>query len=110
MANYANQKRIELENVETIIHHKEDKTDGYYPPLEYKYIDDAAKILNGNAFKVWLYLLRWYNQGYVFFSPAAIENSMGIKKSSVSDARKELENKGYLRENDNGILIFNPTP
>ena len=100
MANYANQKRVNIDKkqVECLIHQKNQDTKGYYPPLEYVYIDKAAELLNGNAFKIWLYLLRWYNQGYVYFSPAALEGCMGLKKSSVADSWKELINKGFIQE------------
>lgn len=111
MANYANQKRVDLDaqQIELVKHNRNDKTDGYYPPLEYVYVDKAASLLNGNAFKLWLYLIRWHNQGYVFFSPAAIENAMGMKKSSISDSWKELENKGFIQSTDKGNrYIFTP--
>jgi DNA-binding MarR family transcriptional regulator len=112
MANYANQKRMEILNAELLEHKKNTDTDGYYYPMDYKYIDAAAKELNGNAFKIWLYLLRWRNKGYVFFSPAAIENAMGIKKSSVSDSVKELKLKGIIVEDvdKENKLYFNAVP
>lgn len=112
MANYANQKRMDIINAELLEHKKDSPTDGYYYPMDYKYIDAAAKELNGNAFKIWLYLLRWRNKGYVFFSPAAIEATMGIKKSSVSDSIKELKMKGVVLEDDEkeNKLYFNAVP
>lgn len=111
MANYANQKRIELDdNIKVVFHQKNSPTEGYYPPIEYCYIDKAAQLLNGNAFKLWLYLIRWHNQGWVNFSPAAVEEAMGMKKSSVSDARKELVTKGFLYEDKehSNKLYFTP--
>lgn len=112
MANYANQKRIDIINAELLEHKKDSATNGYYYPMDYKYIDVAAKELNGNAFKIWLYLLRWRNKGYVFFSPAAIEAAMGIKKSSVSDSVKELKLKGIISEDNEkeNKLYFNAVP
>lgn len=112
MANYKNQKRMDILNADLIEHKSGNPTEGYYPPFEYTYIDAAAKELNGNAFKIWLYLLRWKNKGYVFFSPAAIENTMGIKKSSVADSIKELKLKGIiLEDSDNeNKLYFNAVP
>lgn len=110
MANYANQVKIKINTITTdkIIHHEGDKTkEGFLPPLEKEYVWAAARQLNGNAFKLWLYLLDWYHNGYVFFSPAAIENALGMKKSSVSDSKKELINKGFLIETEGG-LVFTP--
>ena len=112
MANYKNQKRMDILNVELVEHKANTPTDGYYPPMEYTYIDAAAKELNGNAFKIWLYLLRWKNKGFVFFSPAALESNMGIKKSSVSDSIKELKMKGIILEDteSEAKLYFNAVP
>ena len=112
MANYKNQKRMDILNADLIEHKAGDTTEGYYPPFEYKYIDIAARELNGNAFKLWLYLLRWKNKGFVFFSPAAIENAMGIKKSSVTDSVKELKLKGIILEDSDSEnkLYFNAVP
>ena len=42
MANYANQKRMEILNAELLEHKKDAETDGYYYPMDYKYIDIAA--------------------------------------------------------------------
>ena len=112
MANYANQKRMDIRNAELLEHKKDSDTEGYYFPMEYTYIDAAATELNGNAFKIWLYLLRWRNKGYVFFSPAAIEKTMGIKKSSISDSIKELKLKNIIIEDiDNpNKMYFNAVP
>ena len=112
MANYKNQKRMDILNVELLEHKSNTPTEGYYPPTEYTYIDAAATELNGNAFKIWLYLLRWKNKGFVFFSPAAIENAMGIKKSSVSDSVSELKKKGIITEDADSPnkLYFNAVP
>ena len=112
MANYQNQKRMDILNAELLEHKKNTETDGYYYPMDYTYIDAAATELNGNAFKIWLYLLRWRNKGYVYFSPAAIENAMGIKKSSVSDSVAELKRKGIVTEDTDSPnkLYFNAVP
>ena len=108
MANYANQTRIKITNIKPI-YYTQGKTqgNGYYPTLYYDYIDKAASLLNGNAFKLWLYLIRWHNQGWVDFSPAALKDRMGMSKTSVLDAKKELINKGYLSEDESG-LTFTP--
>lgn len=112
MANYKNQKRMDILNADLLEHKAGTPTDGYYPPFEYTYIDAAATELNGNAFKIWLYFLRWKNKGFVFFSPAAIENAMGIKKSSVTDSIKELKLKGIVLEDteSENKLYFNAVP
>ena len=42
MANYKNQKRMDILNVELLEHKSNTPTEGYYPPMEYTYIDAAA--------------------------------------------------------------------
>jgi len=109
MANYANQKTIKITNIEPILY-KDGKPvgNGFYHTLYYDYVDKAAELLNGNAFKLWLYLIRWHNKGFVHFSPADLKNRMGMSKSSVSDAKSELIKKGFLKEEENGSLTFTP--
>ena len=43
MANYKNQKRMDILNADLVEHKAGDPTEGYYPPFEYTYIDAAAK-------------------------------------------------------------------
>lgn len=108
MANYANQKTIKITNIEPIYYTKGKPIgNGFYPTLYYDYIDKAASLLNGNAFKLWLYLIRWHNNGEVDFSPAALKDRMGMSKSSVADAKHELIEKGFLIEEGNQ-LVFSP--
>ena len=108
MANYANQTRVNITNIEPIYYTKgKDIGNGYYPTIYYDYIDKAAMLLNGNAFKLWLYFIRWHNQGWVDFSPAALQKTMGMSKTSVADAKKELINKGFLILTEHG-LTFTP--
>lgn len=103
MANYANQIKIEINNIEYIFYHKGETVDdnGYIPLLKNSAMYHAAQQLNGNAFKIWMYILRWKDQGYFYFSPAAITNAMGIPKQSVSDAKKELMKKGFIIQDEN---------
>ncbi len=108
MPNYANQKRIEITNTDVIFYNQgKPIRDGFYHTIYYEYVDKAASLLNGNAFKLWLYLIRWHNQGWVDFSPAALKEKYNMSKSSVADAKKELIEKGFLIE-DGNKLIFTP--
>ena len=104
MANYANQIKINIPNIEYIFYHEGESIDenGYIPLLKNTYMYHASQQLNGNAFKIWMYILRWKNQGYFYFSPAAITAAMGIPKQSISDAKKELIQKGFIiQDNEN---------
>lgn len=66
--------------------------------------------LNGNAFKLWRYFLRWYGKGFIYFSPAAIMQELGFGKNGPNEAKNELERKGYLykAEDKNNLYIFTP--
>lgn len=110
MANYANQLKIYLTDFEKIKHNQNDKHNRFIQPIDFKYEAAAMKNLNGNAFKLWRYLLRWYGTDSFFFSPAAIAQELGLGKNGATTARQELELKGYLikDENKNNVYIFSP--
>lgn len=109
MANYKNQLRIELTELEKITHKNEDGN-RFIQPINFKYEAAAMRNLNGNAFKIWRYLLRWYGKDYFFFSPAAIKKELGLGENGATTARQELERKGYLTqvEGKENVYIFTP--
>lgn len=103
MANYANQKYIEITEVEKIIHKSEKENHNtFILSIDFKYEAAAARRLSGNGFKVWRYLLKWNGvktkDGYKYYdySPAAIRKEMGLGKNGPDDAFIELVRKGYL--------------
>ena len=110
--NYANQQKILIPPMEHIFYHEGEAIDenGYIPLLKNSYMYKAAQLLNGNAFKIWMYILRWKNQGYFYFSPAAIANAMGIPKSSVSDSKKELIAQGFIYQSEDNPNKFYFSP
>jgi len=95
MANYSNQLRIDLTDLDKITH-KPGGRNRFIQPVDFKYEAAAMRNLNGNAFKIWRYLLRWYGKDYFYFSPAAISRELDIGEQSVTNSRKEMERKGYL--------------
>lgn len=95
MANYSNQLRIDLTDLDKITH-KPGGRNRFIQPIDFKYEAAAMRNLNGNAFKIWRYLLRWYGKDYFYFSPAAISRELDIGEQSVTNSRKEMERKGYL--------------
>ena len=95
MANYSNQLRIDLTDLDKITH-KPGGRNRFIQPIDFKYEAAAMRNLNGNAFKIWRYLLRWYGKEYFYFSPAAISRELDIGEQSVTNSRKEMERKGYL--------------
>lgn len=111
MANYNNQLTIHLTDLEKITHKSNDKHNRFIQTIDFKYEAAAMKHLNGNAFKVWRYLLRWYGEPKRYdFSPAAIRKELGLGKNGPSEAFKELERYGYLKPIPDKYNQYNFTP
>lgn len=111
MANYANQKTIHLTELDKVTHKVEDKHNRFIQPLDFKYEAAAMRRLNGNAFKLWRYLLRWYGVPQRYdFSPTALKEELGLGKNGPSTAFEELLNIGYLRPHPDkqNTYIFTP--
>lgn len=109
MANYSNQLCLYLTDLDKITHKEQSKC-RFILSIDFKYEAAAMRNLNGNAFKLWRYLLRWYGKKYIFFSPAAISRELDMGEQSVSNSRKELEAKGYITkvEGKTNVYIFSP--
>lgn len=107
MASNANQKTIYIDNVERAKHIK-DSGNSFVWTIDFKYEAAAMLRLNGNAFKLWRYLLKWYGEGKVDFSPAALKKEIGLGKNAPADSLNELIRVGYITTNEKGQLRFNP--
>ena len=108
--NYANQLKLVLTNFEQIVH-KVGSKNRFIQPIDFKYEAAAMRNLNGNTFKVWRYLLRWYGKpNQFYYSPAAIRKELGIGENGATTARKELEAKGYIKpvEGKQNVYTFTP--
>jgi len=96
MGNYANQSTIYLTDLEKI-KHTEGNGNRFIQPIDFKYEAAAMRRLNGNAFKLWRFLLRWYGDPKKYdFSPAAINKELGMGKNGPNTAFDELVRYGYL--------------
>lgn len=107
MANYANQKTIIVGHLSDIEYHKGNEGQ-WLKPLKWDPIKEAMRILNGNAFKLWIYLFSWEGKGYYDFSPANLSKELKISDEGARNARKELIEKGYIIETIEGKLEFYP--
>jgi hypothetical protein len=109
MANYANQKRIVLGHLRDIAAAPYEH-EAFLPPLRWAPIKVPLHDLNGNAFKLWVYLLSWEGQGYYDFSPANLAKELSMSDQGARNARQELIDKGYLRPSNTNpnILEFFP--
>ena len=107
MANYALQKEIKLGHLGDIVYHKSD--DGaWLQPLKWDPIKEAMRVLNGNAFKLWIYLFSWEGNGKYDFSPANLAKELKMSDEGARNARKELVEKGYIIENSENKMEFFP--
>lgn len=106
---YPNQLQVKLTGLEKI-KHKYKSGCRFIPSIDYKYEQKAMQNLNGNAFKLWRYLLKWYGKKAFFFSPAEINQALGFGENGATNARNELEKKGYLTKDPDktNCYIFCP--
>ena len=106
--NYKNQKRIEIKNFNSITH-KENTKDAFLQPINWEYYEEALKKLSGNAFKLWLYLLKWNGKGYYDFSPTHLCEALNIRsKNTVRTIKEELIKEKYLIEVSSNVYYFYP--
>ena len=106
MAKYANQFSIKKEEENSV---RKD-ADHPYAKISIESIDKALEELDGYEFK--LYLLLYMNQeGFEWdFSPAHLEKAYAGTRKTWTKARKGLEEKGYLRVEENGKMVFMERP
>ena len=65
----------------------------------------AADILNGNALKLWVYIMS-NKDGYKFgLSPTDAYNKMGLDRKGYYRAVKELQDKGYMIKITSGEYV-----
>ena len=70
----------------------------------------AAKNLSAATFKVYLYLASNANGFDLALSPQAIEEQIGVSKSSYHRAIKELTDNGYITNFQGNIYNFYTKP
>ncbi len=110
MANYANQLTIHLCLDKAIRQAGNTNGESYAPWVYWKYKKAAMKKLTGNGYKLWEYMFSWMGNGSFDLSPKAITNEIGISDKGLRLARKELEEVGCLKmqENKNNHYNFYP--
>ena len=105
MANYANQKTITLGHLNDIKHEKGIE-EAFLQPTKWAPLKEAMRLLNGNAFKLYIYLLSWEGQGYYDFSPANIAKEIRISDEGARNARTELIRLGFIVEENNKLVFY----
>ena len=107
MARYANQKTIRLGHLSDIVSHP-GGSEAFLQATRWGPIKAALRTLNGNAFKLWMFLLSWEGRGTYEFSPSGLATELKMSDEGARNARKELIEKGYLVQIDDNTLEFFP--
>lgn len=105
MATYANQKVIRVGHLIDILS-KPGISEPFLQATRWAPIKAAMRTLNGNAFKLWMYLLSWDGNGTYEFSPANLAKELKMSDEGARNARKELVEKGYLIEEGNYLEFY----
>ena len=110
MANYANQLTIKLD-IDKTIRKTGENGEPFAPWIMWKYKKAAMKKLTGNGYKLWEYMYSWAGNGQFDLSPKRINEEIGISDKGLRLARKELEDHGCLKleENKLNTYIFTPS-
>lgn len=95
---------ISVPNQKLLVVSKEEQ--GKHTVISLKALERASKVLQGEPFKLWLYLAK--NQdGYQLALSMVDAISWGIgSKSSYYRAIKELESKGYLQKSGGRYIFY----
>lgn len=109
MANFKNQHRIYTTHFETIEHTIGMKGQ-FLKPMEWDKLENVNTDLTGNELKLWLYIMKWYGQGYYDFSPVNLEIVLQISKNTILAAKASLLEKGYLLAKTDKTFDFIPYP
>lgn len=76
------------------------------PWLEYVYIKEASKNLNGAAFKLYIYFSSFSNETEIIFSPSRYVKDFGGGLTSARRAFEELVEQKYLTLIKNNTFLF----
>ena len=76
------------------------------PWLEYIYVKEASKVLNGAAFKLYIYFSSFSNESEIVFSPSKYIKEFGGGLTSARRAFEELVEKKYLTLINNNTFLF----
>lgn len=102
MANFANQKTIEISNAHIDkVAHVASTNASFLKAIDWKYIEQAQQVLTGNEFTLLVYILKWAGKGEFDFSPAAVEIATQMSDSTATRARVVLENLGFIKQKEN---------
>ena len=97
--NYLNQKEISVnKQLVNEMYNKEGEKD-FLHSLSWEKLLLVTNELDGNEFKIWMYLMKFTGKDKFYFSPAALTQYFNISESTAQRGFKRLEALGYLVKN-----------
>lgn len=109
MANYANQKTINIQSLDKI-YHTPNSSKQFLKAIDWEYLMKVMGVLSGNEFKIYLYILKWSGKKKYFFSPADIQIRLNIGEDTARKAFKILIDYGFLKQSSTNMYEFDPMP
>lgn len=110
--NYANQYQISFKGVNKIVAPEKDEQ---FLIIKWDILEQAFKrLVNPSERFLYLYLLKFRgmeqtNQN-LWLSPTDFEATFGVSLRAYKEARKSLENKGFLKKIGGKLFVFVPLP
>lgn len=100
MRTYPNQK---------VIHIQKKKYEDNFLQVGNDEWQEAARVLSGSAFKLYLYMAGNKDGFDMALSQKAVEDAIGLSKNTYHRAVEELQEKGYMTRKQGNIYAFTPT-
>lgn len=107
MAKYPHQKTIKLGHLDDIKHDFGSK-EAFLQNTKWEPLKEAMRLLTGNGFKLYMYLLSWDGNKKYDFSPAGIAKALNISDEGARNAKDELINKGFCVILSENVSEFYP--
>ena len=110
--NYANQYQISFRGVNEKVAPKKDEQ---FLIIKWDIITEAFKRLTTPSERfLYLYLLKFrgmeQDNRTLWLSPTDFEATFGVSLRAYKEARKSLENKGFLKKIGGNLFVFVPLP
>lgn len=109
MANYKNQNLITNISVDKI-KHTTGIDEAFMQPFSWDKMSKILFLLNGNEYKLYMYLLKWAGKGEYEFSPADIANKLDFKEDTARKIFKTFIQYKILIPITNHHYNFDPFP
>lgn len=97
---------VQNQRIIAITHKEPCDQHNIYARINKKSMIEAINNLHCTPFSIWIYLASQANNYKFVFSSYAVSKELGIKKSTIQNAIRELINKNYLVQRDFNSNIY----